>query len=363
MPASLSDTETTTITVNNVAPQVSGVAITTPIFENGTATLTGTITDPGTQDTFTLVVNWGEGAPQTYNLAAGATSFSVTHQYLDDNPTGTSSDTLRGQPDADRRRHRLGHGFDEPRRQQRCPGPDRGRPPGFDQRERQRDAARHLHRPRHARHVHVHRQLGRGRVRCLSAGRACDLHGEPPVPRRQPDATAFDDYPVSWTVTDDDGGADGDTGEVTVNNVAPTVIAGLATGSADEGSDFTRSGSFTDPGTLDTWTATVNFGDGTGVQALTLSPAKTFNISHVYADNGTYTVTVVVSDDDLGSGSDTITVTIENVAPTVDAGPDRPQTRATSSASPRRASPTRAPWTPTPPRSTGVTAACSTPAR
>jgi hypothetical protein len=38
------------------------VGTTAPINENGTATLTGTITDPGTKDTFTLTVNWGEGA-------------------------------------------------------------------------------------------------------------------------------------------------------------------------------------------------------------------------------------------------------------------------------------------------------------
>ena len=56
-------------------------------------TFSGTFTDPGTQDTYTLVVNWGEGAPQTYHYAAGATTFSQTHQYLDDNPSGTLSDT------------------------------------------------------------------------------------------------------------------------------------------------------------------------------------------------------------------------------------------------------------------------------
>ncbi|MEZ6110700.1 MAG: hypothetical protein R3C99_06775 [Pirellulaceae bacterium] len=32
----------------------------TTINENGVATLTGTIADPGTLDTFTLVVNWGD---------------------------------------------------------------------------------------------------------------------------------------------------------------------------------------------------------------------------------------------------------------------------------------------------------------
>ena len=85
----LSDTGTASLTVNNVAPQLKNVAVTPAIDENGTVTLSGNIVDPGTLDTFTLVVNWGEGTPQTFNFGAGTTSFSVTHQYLDDNPTGT----------------------------------------------------------------------------------------------------------------------------------------------------------------------------------------------------------------------------------------------------------------------------------
>ena len=70
------------------------MAITSPVDENGTATLTGTITDPGTQDTFSLDVDWGDGStPETFIYAAGTTGFSETHTYLDDNPTNTSSDS------------------------------------------------------------------------------------------------------------------------------------------------------------------------------------------------------------------------------------------------------------------------------
>ncbi|MEB3200580.1 MAG: tandem-95 repeat protein [Synechococcaceae cyanobacterium] len=88
----LSDTASATLTVYNIAPMLSNILVTSAIDEDGIATLSGTITDPGTLDAHTLTVNWGEGAPQTYELAAGVTTFSVTHQYLDDNPTGTASD-------------------------------------------------------------------------------------------------------------------------------------------------------------------------------------------------------------------------------------------------------------------------------
>jgi len=53
---------------------------------------------------------------------------------------------------------------------------------------------------------------------------------------------------------------------------------------------------FTDAG-ADTWTATVNYGDGSGAKPLTLNADKTFGLSHVYADNDVYTVTVTVSRD------------------------------------------------------------------
>ena len=86
----LRDMDITTVTVNNVAPTVTATGDT--IDENGTATVSGTISDPGILDTFTVEIDWGEGAPQSYSYPAGSTTFSETHQYLDDNPTGTPSD-------------------------------------------------------------------------------------------------------------------------------------------------------------------------------------------------------------------------------------------------------------------------------
>lgn len=68
--------------------------MTSPIDENGTATVSGDISDSDAADTFTLTVDWGDGlVPQVFTYPAGASSFSVSHQYPDDNPTATSSDT------------------------------------------------------------------------------------------------------------------------------------------------------------------------------------------------------------------------------------------------------------------------------
>ncbi|GAH17086.1 unnamed protein product, partial [marine sediment metagenome] len=85
-------TATLTITVNNVAPSLGDVSATS-VNEGDDCILTGTFTDPGVEDTFTLTVNWGDGSlPETFEYAAGTTEFSELHQYLDDNPSGTASD-------------------------------------------------------------------------------------------------------------------------------------------------------------------------------------------------------------------------------------------------------------------------------
>ncbi len=104
---------------------------------------------------------------------------------------------------------------------------------------------------------------------------------------------------------------DTDTTIVTVNNVAPVVEAG-PDATIDEGDTFIGAGVFADPG-ADTWTATVDYGDGSGAQPLALNPDKTFGLSHMYTDNGAYIVTVSVTDDDGGVGSDTLTVIVNPV--------------------------------------------------
>lgn len=87
------------VQVNNIAPTLvlSPVA---DIDENGVATLTGTITDPGTLDWFTLAIDWGDSLSpsniETYIFGASSTgsqTFTLTHHYLDDSPTATSSDS------------------------------------------------------------------------------------------------------------------------------------------------------------------------------------------------------------------------------------------------------------------------------
>ncbi|MDM9385690.1 PKD domain-containing protein [Chlorogloeopsis sp. ULAP01] len=124
--------------------------------------------------------------------------------------------------------------------------------------------------------------------------------------------TANGTYNVTLTVRDRDGGVTADTLTVTVNNVAPIITEIFGDTNVDEGSQAYFSANATDPGN-DTLTYTWNFGDGT-------DPVVGQNVSYIFADNGTYTVTLTVRDSDGASTSSTLSVNVNNVAPTVEAG-------------------------------------------
>ena len=116
-------------------------------------------------------------------------------------------------------------------------------------------------------------------------------------------------YTVTVAVTDGEGLTGTGTFALTVNNVAPSVNAG-SDAQVALGATFAGSGSFTDPGASEHYSATVDYGDGSGVVALPLAADDTFALSHAYAAVGTYTVTVTVGDDHGGLGSDSLSVAV-----------------------------------------------------
>jgi hypothetical protein len=134
--------------------------------------------------------------------------------------------------------------------------------------------------------------------------------------------TAIDDTVDNFTLTVSDVGGDvtegtaltdDDDTTVTVLNVPPTVNA--LGDNINEAGAATVWATFSDPGTQDTHTASILWGDGSG-QQVTVAELSA-GVAHVYGDNGAYVVTVTVTDDDGGAGADVVLVNVANLAPTV----------------------------------------------
>jgi hypothetical protein len=80
--------------VINQAPVLnpSDVVITGKLNEGGTATLIGSFSDTSDEEAHTVEIDWGDGTTQNVVLSKGITTFSVPHQYVDDNPTNSVRD-------------------------------------------------------------------------------------------------------------------------------------------------------------------------------------------------------------------------------------------------------------------------------
>ncbi|MHA1939913.1 MAG: PKD domain-containing protein, partial [Candidatus Thorarchaeota archaeon] len=282
-------TDTLRVTVNNAAPIVN-VWGTQVVGEGGTASFIGHFLDPGQQDTHTVVWNFGDGSdPVEGTLTPKHTygdngvyqvSFTVT-----DDDGASSMDTitvtvLNVAPTVD---------------------------VGIDKTAYEGDTVFFTGTYTDPGWLDTHTivwYFGDGSDPVEGTFTPDHVYGDNGV------------YTVTLTVTDDDGASSMDTITVTVQNVAPTVDAG-ADRTANEGDTVVFAGNYYDPGQMDTHTIVWDFGDGSDPVEGTLTP------EHVYADNGVYTITLTVTDDDEGMSSDTLTVTVLNVAPTAIAGPDQ----------------------------------------
>lgn len=136
-----------------------------------------------------------------------------------------------------------------------------------------------------------------------------DLEGEQ-VTTVYPDGP--DQVTVALQVKDEDGGEEVDTLDVTVRNVPPTITRLTNDGPSTEGSPLNLTVAATDPG-QDTLTYAFDWnGDGSFD-----SETDTGEVAYTYPNQGTFTVTVRVRDDDGGEDFASTSATVLNVAPTV----------------------------------------------
>ena len=111
---------------------------------------------------------------------------------------------------------------------------------------------------------------------------------------------------ATLTVTDAFGWPTTASQTINVQDVAP-VVSSLPNALLITGESYNASGTFSDPG-LDSWTATVDYNDGSAPSAVGLN-GKRFTLSHIYHSAGQFRPTITVDDGSLqGAASATVTV-------------------------------------------------------
>jgi hypothetical protein len=292
-------TDTATISVDNVAPTVTNVTNTGPVDEGSPVTVTVTITDPSPLDTFqyrfdcdnngSFEIDWQTSASAQCTFYDNTGSpFTVGAQGRDDDldssNVGTTAVTVNNV----------------------APTAEAGGPYTVDEGDSVGLSGSAT-------------DPGTGDTLTYewdldNDGYYDDATGQTPTF----DASSLDGptiVTVGLQVSDDDGGVDTDSTTVTVNNVAPTADAN-GPYSVNEGSIIPLTGSGTDvPGDplLYAW----DLDDDTVFETAGANP--NFDASSLDGP-ATVTVTLRVSDDDGGVTTDSTTVTVNNVAPTADAG-------------------------------------------
>lgn len=123
-------------------------------------------------------------------------------------------------------------------------------------------------------------------------------------------------YTVTLTVTDSDGLASHVSHQVVVQAVQPPIVAILGPGEVSAGNDAFFTDNST-PGTTSVIAWAWNFGDG--------ASSSEQNPDHVYAQPGTYAVTLTVTDQDGSSSTASDAITVDPPDPT---DPSSPNARA-----------------------------------
>ena len=243
------------VKINNVNPSLSLNSV-AAINENGTATVTGSFSDPGTLDTFSVVVDWADpnhSADSTFAL--GKISSLSQNQTFNSSTDGAVLTVTNVDATNDTVAFRVQHQY-----------LDDGAAPG--------------------------------------------------------NGTTFDTSDIVVTVTDDDTGSASQQESVKISNIDPVfdvnsvIISAMKDNKAKLGEAVTLSASFTDVGTLDKHTITINWDDGeTDDSSISLANftsfddgqgdgAGSFTVEHVYdTEGGIFDITIKVTDDDTGATS------------------------------------------------------------
>jgi hypothetical protein len=305
------------VTVVNQAPQFSATGST--VDKNDIGTISGSLYDPGVDDKLTLAIEWGDGAKETQELLAGSKTFSFTHRYVD-NPSPSTT------PPAYNVKLTL---TDD----------DGGWAVGSTTVTAKKAAPT-------LRVTAAAQPIVEGGTAVIplaiadpdstdSFALAVDwgdgVKHSVPLPAGTTTYTAQHQYldnpasvpayPVGFTLTDDDGGVGTANTAVTVANAAPKITATSDATSILEGGTVNLSGAIADPGSKDSFTLWVSWGDGTADTVALPAGTQSYKVGHTFVDNRSgatpsYVLSAQLTDKDGLRGNATTTVTVSNVPPT-----------------------------------------------
>jgi hypothetical protein len=304
------------VTVNNVAPVLSGVTGPTTVVNTGaSATLKGTFTDVGVVDTHSCVVDWGDG--QTTSATASETNGSgtctVSHVYgaggpqtatftLKDKDGGSASSTVNFTVNS------------APVLSSVAASPtaiNEGKTSTVSGSFTDADSA----------DTHTITIVwGDGTANTTVSLAAGVLNfSSTHTYRDNPAGTASGSYNIGVTVADNHNGKATGSSSVTVSNVAPVIGTITKPNPAVIlGSAASLKIAFSDAGTLDTHTCSLALGDGTTSSGTVTETngSGSCALSYTYAAAGTYSVTGTITDKDGASVSSTFAVVVDTV-PTI----------------------------------------------
>ncbi|MCI0641905.1 MAG: PKD domain-containing protein [Gemmataceae bacterium] len=307
-------TDTALVTVNNAAPSSLNLTRSAAsIDENNTLTLNGSFADPGTLDTHSVVIQWGDGTSTTLNLAANVTTFSANHLYAD-NPADQANgsfniqvsvkDNSNAQTTASTSVQVVNQAPSNLTLTRSATSIDENNSLTLD--GSFADAGT----------LDTHQvviQWGDGTSSTLNLAANVTTFSANHVFLDNPAGQANGSFTIQVEVKDKENAQTSTSTSVQVNNVAPTGSSG-GPYEGNAGQSIAFASTVSDPSPTDTsagFTYLWDFGDG--------STSDQVSPSHAFAAAGTYTVTLKITDKDGGSyyGSTTATITAVDAPPTV----------------------------------------------